>query len=213
MKKIQLVNALQRFADYAKPRLELEQYSLDAVSAADVIYVAGFEHDDLVDKDVLDVGCGVGRLAGGALLFGASRVVGLDVDLDALRTARANLASLGNDLFARAGLVQGDVATAAGLLRTPGDWTVLANPPFGVHSRGADTKFVAPLLKLANKIYVLHLGTEKVREFLARFYEDAGFHVDLVYEIDVVLPRTYRFHSKRRKRVRTNLFCLTRAMK
>ncbi|MHA1733029.1 MAG: METTL5 family protein [Promethearchaeota archaeon] len=209
MKKVELASTLQQFRDYEAPDIALEQYTLDAACAADIVYIAGFEHDDIGGKRVLDLGCGVGRLTGGALLFGAGQAVGVDVDLGALRIARENLGRLGLDGAAE--LVQADVRGWEARFREPESWTVLANPPFGVHDRGADTRFIRPALARASVLYVLHHSDRRTREFLVRFYEGEGFVVDLIYELEVVLEKTYQFHSKRRKRIRVNLYRVLRA--
>ena len=45
------------------PKLSLEQYTSSAEVAAEILYIAAFQHDDIVDKNVIDLGTGTGREA------------------------------------------------------------------------------------------------------------------------------------------------------
>lgn len=69
---------------------------------------------------VLDVGCGSGILAIGALGLGAARAVLLDTDPQAVRSSRENLAR--NGLLARAAVVEGSLPAEAA---PPGAWDVV----------------------------------------------------------------------------------------
>jgi ribosomal protein L11 methyltransferase len=70
-------------------------------------------------KTVLDLGCGSGILAIGALLLGCSRAAGCDIDPKAPEVAEANAAlnGIGKDRFA---VYAGDVLTDAGMRKALG---------------------------------------------------------------------------------------------
>ena len=72
------------------PKVHLEQYTVSEQIAANMLYVAAYVNDDIVGKSVLDLGCGTGRLALGALFVGAKDVVGVDIDRLAIQTANEN---------------------------------------------------------------------------------------------------------------------------
>ena len=55
-----------------------------------MLYLAAYTNSDIVGKSVLDLGCGTGRLSLGAAFLGAERVVGIDVDRLAIKTAVEN---------------------------------------------------------------------------------------------------------------------------
>ena len=57
--------------------------------ASDVLFIA-YAEGDIADKVVADLGCGTGILAIGAGKLGARRVIGIDVDGNALSQAEAN---------------------------------------------------------------------------------------------------------------------------
>ncbi len=98
---------------------------------------------------VLDLGCGTGRLALGALFLGAKEVVGIDIDRLAIKTASDN--SKKTDLANRVQWVLGDISAVVGKFDT-----VLQNPPFGVQTREADRAFLVKALEVGNSIYSLH---------------------------------------------------------
>lgn len=210
IRKIELINLLQDFHDYISPQISLEQYSLDAISAADIIFIAGFEHDDIFGQNILDLGCGVGRLMGGALAFEAGHAVGIDVDLAALQIAEKNLVT--HNLKKRGELFQADILQSHLHLKDPSSWTILANPPFGVHERGADTRFIKLALEIGDTIYSVHLAHPQNRQYLQKFYEKHGFKIDIIYELGVKLSHTYHFHQKKYKTIKTNLFRAVRTL-
>ena len=84
---------------------------------------------DLAGRDVLDIGTGSGVLALAAARLGASRVVGIDCDPDALGNARENAAL--NDLTGLLTLRQADLADAERIGLEPAD-VVMANLTAGV---------------------------------------------------------------------------------
>ena len=65
---------------------------------------------DLAGRSVLDVGTGTGILAMAAATMGASRVVAVDLDADAVEVARRNVTDAGLDIDVHVGSV-GDVDT------------------------------------------------------------------------------------------------------
>ena len=63
--------------DTEKIKFELEQYATSAeLGAAIITHI----QDDVLDKRVLDLGCGTGILSCACALAGASLVVGVDCD-------------------------------------------------------------------------------------------------------------------------------------
>jgi len=107
MKLRQLEIALQRCAGYKKPRVALEQYQTPAPLAARLLYDA-FMQGDIEGKTVCDLGSGTGILAIGAALLGASTVLGIEIDKDAIRIAQENARLLGADVE----FINADIAIA-----------------------------------------------------------------------------------------------------
>jgi putative methylase len=198
---------LSKVAPQPNPQVSLEQYTLSEQVAANILYIAAYGNDDIVGKSVLDLGCGTGRLALGASLIGAKEVVGVDIDRLAIKTASENSrkAHLPNDIQ----WVIGDISVVVGRVDT-----VLQNPPFGVHMRGADRAFLVKALKVGNSVYSIHnhpeVDTQLIKQlkdsqgflqvpaspFLERFVRQHGGAVTTVYALLMTIPRMFDFHTK-----------------
>src|SRR3989442_4536558 len=94
LSKRQLEILLGKLKILDKPNLKLEQYPVSAEAASELLYMAGFEHDDLGGR-IIDLGTGPGRLAIGAALMRARETVGEDTDTRALALARENVVTAG----------------------------------------------------------------------------------------------------------------------
>lgn len=182
-KKLEMI--LDSLEDHPSPKPELEQYTLPGRIAADLLFWA-YSMGDIEGKIVYDLGCGTGRLAIGAKLLGARRVVGVDVDPVAIEIARKNAERLGLEIE----WIVADVSQVEGEADT-----VVQNPPFGCQRRGADRIFLEKALKIARVVYSIHrAGTE---EFIERFVEECGGRI--VGSLPVRIPIKWRFPFHRRE--------------
>lgn len=187
MKKKELEMILQRVPSFDKPIPHLEQYLTPASIAADIIFTA-HQFGDVENKAVLDLGCGTGIFSVGAILTGAKKVVGIDVDKNSIEIARAYAEK--ND-FEIKFLVQDvkDVEVKCD--------TVIMNPPFGAQKSNlkADRKFIEKGFEVGSVLYSLHLA--KTVPFVKRLISSLGGKVN--YSKDYVFPIKwmYEFHEKK----------------
>src|SRR2546429_7814732 len=130
--KRQLEIILSKLKILETPKLRLEQYPVSAEAAAELLYMAGFEHDDLEGR-IIDLGTGHGRLAIGAALMSPAQVVGVDVGATALELARENAKTAG----VKVKWVQSPIAALDG----PSE-TVSMYPPCGTRAIRADARFL-----------------------------------------------------------------------
>jgi putative methylase len=155
----------------------------------------------------LDLGCGTGRLALGALYLGAKSVVGVDIDRSAIKTAFENAKKA--DLAGGVQWVLGDISAIVGKFDT-----VVQNPPFGVQTREADRAFLVKALEVGNSVYSLHKHPEvdarlikqlkasqgflqvQASPFLEKFIAKHGGAVTAVYALLMTIPRMFDFHTK-----------------
>jgi len=193
------VRALESVPPHPSPKAILEQYTIPADLAADILFLAAFTFGDIYDKSVLDLGCGTGRLAIGAALLGAREVLGVDIDERAVRLAVEAARRLEVDdvtmwVVADIGAVRGRFDTA------------IQNPPFGVRRRGADRPFLAKALETCSVVYSLHKAGEENRRFLKAYVERLGGRVTHVIPMVLRLPATMPFHEQRFREVAVDLY-------
>jgi len=220
-RKLDLELFLSQIKPHPSPQASLEQYTVSESVAATMLYLAAYTHGDIVDKRVLDLGCGTGRLALGCAFLGAESVVGGDIDKLAVKLAAENSAKLG--FKTKVDWIAGDVNAVDGRFDT-----VLQNPPFGVQKRGADRIFLEKALQVADAVYSLHnhpftdeplvrrlranagLLQAKASPFIARFVETHGDRIEAVYAMLMTIPRMFDFHTKARSEIIIDLYVIKR---
>jgi putative methylase len=186
MKLRHLEIALERLEGFLAPSPSLEQYRTPAVLAARLLHHA-WSRGDIEGKEILDLGCGTGILACGAMLLSARRAVGVDLDPAALATAEENARRLGVAVtFLRA-----DITDLAGIGEAGPYDTVVMNPPFGAQVPHADRPFIDTALALAPTVYgIFNAGSLR---FLEAYL--AG-RAEITERVEARFPirRTFRFH-------------------
>lgn len=175
-----------------------EQVRTPAPVAADLLWLA-HEQGEIVDREVLDLGCGTGIFSLGAALLGARRVVGVDADGASVAVARELLESAlpGAD----ASFVEADLSQWH---PDPCD-TVVMNPPFGAQraARRGDRVFydrAAEALRLRHGA-AWFLQQPVSERFLAAYARDLGAEVEKVAEWDYPLEAAHAFHRQETKRL------------
>lgn len=185
---------LERLEGFSNPSFIREQYSTPATVAAEVLILAAL-HNDL--GTVCDLGCGTGVLAIGAALLGA-KAIGVEIDKDALATAKKNADKLGVDVD----FIRADVKK----LELEGIDTVIMNPPFGAQKASeGDRAFLSSAQKIANNIYSLH--NRGSSDFIKKYIFPSV--VQEVYSIPFPLKRCFEFHKQDRKVIEVELYRIT----
>ncbi|SFR41707.1 METTL5 family protein [Halogeometricum limi] len=199
--KSALETQLSVVAGFENPRVELEQYPTPPTLAAHVVHVADL-NGDVEGKTVVDLGTGTGMLALGAALRGPARVVGVDVDAEALGTARENRVRVGTTTPIH--WVRADATRAP--LCIDGPVTVLMNPPFGAQHghEHADRAFLQTASSLADVSYSVH--NEGSQEFVEAFAADEGGEVTHAFRATFNLDRQFEFHESESRDIETEVF-------
>jgi putative methylase len=190
---------LQQVSHHPKPEVALEQYTIPADMAAEILFQACYTYGDIENKQVADLGSGTGRLALGAAMLGAEYVVGVDLDLLSL-----NLASTtARDQGLQVDWVLTDIRT----LRGPVD-TVLMNPPFGTKQPHADMHFLQVALQLGEIVYSIHKSS--TRRHINRWLTGHDAEVERIISGGMDIPHQFSFHKMRKGRVDVDVFRIRR---
>lgn len=218
LRKLDLEIFLSQVKPHPSPKPNLEQYTIPADVAATMLYIAAYTYNDIVDKSVLDLGCGTGRLALGAVFMGAKEVVGVDVDETAVKLAYESAVKA--NLKEKVHWIVGDITAVQGKFDT-----VLQNPPFGVQKRRADRKFLEKALEVGKTIYSLHknprggdalikkLKTQNIvpvapSPFLKNFIEKHGGEIKAVNALKMTVPHMFSFHTKQKHEFVVDLYII-----
>jgi putative methylase len=198
--KKELEILLEKCSSYAGPRADMEQYTTPTSLAAMIIYHA-YLSGDIGGKRVYDLGCGTGIFAIGCALMGAKEVKGFDVDGEALAVAQENAEKMG---VSSVTWVKADVKDISGKCDT-----VFQNPPFGVRRAKADRGFLDKALEVGIVVYTVHKAV--TREFVSKYVESRGGIITDVIDEDFVLPKSYDFHRRDRKKIRVSVYRVKRS--
>ena len=205
--KKQLISIIQNTESFTTPKVELEQYCIDALSAVDIIYFAGFEFNDINNKLVIDLGSGTGRLSIASAFLKPSMVLSVDIDLLALNILKENIFRLGLENVI---LPLCNDVNYLGFSKEPLfsnlKITTIMNPPFGVQKRTADRIFLEKAFSISDVVYSIHLAGEKVFNFISKFCEKYNWHIDNFFPYEMILERSFQFHTKKVKSIDVNIF-------
>ncbi|HWY28726.1 MAG TPA: METTL5 family protein [Candidatus Sulfotelmatobacter sp.] len=192
--KRQLEIQLGKLKILQAPRLELEQYPVSSDVAAELLYMAGFEHRDL-QGETIDLGTGTGRLAIGAALMGSKKVVGVDIDETAIAQARENAVVAGVQVK----WLVSDIDAIQGKYDT-----VIMNPPYGTRSPHLDVRFLERAFELAPVSYSIHKSS--TRNYLWAVIAKKNRKVDAVRSMSLNIPHLFSFHRKKWENVNVDLY-------
>jgi predicted RNA methylase len=197
LRRKKLAIILSKLAPSPKPKLKWEGYTLDPEAAAEIAHIAAWANNDIQGKKVVDLGCGSGILAIAAALLGAEWVVGVDIDKEAVNTAKTNANKAGVTID----LVATDIQGVTGHFDT-----ALMNPPFGSWHKGADIQFLSKALETSDTVYSLHKQSKPARSFLAQKILELEGSISQIHEMEINIARTYRFHKKKKYPVKVDLY-------
>jgi len=192
--KKQLAILLSKLELFENPEIKQEQYSTDPDIAADVLWNA-FMLGEVRGKTIADLGCGTGILGLGALILGAERVLFVDSDLRALKTAKNSYLRLKNEfLLEKAEFYEKNVSDFNAKVDV-----VIQNPPFGTKKEHADREFLDTALRTAQVVYSFH--KESTESFVRAFTDDKNAEITHHWTYRFPLKQTQSFHKKRIHRI------------
>ncbi|KAJ1883713.1 Methyltransferase-like protein 5 [Kickxella alabastrina] len=217
MKLKQLEGYLGDVAAFRAPKVQLEQYPTTAHLASRILYTAESSYGDIDGKSVVDLGCGCAMLSVAAAMMGASSVLGIDIDADALEIAQENIDECEVadtvDLLHASLLEDGALSLNEALLAPMAMRfdTAILNPPFGTKpgNKGIDLLFLQAACAMARgAVYSLHKSS--TRAFLVKKAQSWGFDCEVLAELKFDVPMMYKFHKKKSVDIDVDLLRLSR---
>ncbi len=197
MKKRKLEILLEKVGGFVSPDVRREQYATPAVIAAELLYFAYMNGE--LGGSVADLGCGTGMLAIGAALLGTKKIIGIDSDIRALRSAQKNAKQLDVDVE----WVCCDVKDFCGRFET-----VIMNPPFGAQDKGNDRPFLDKALEIGSAIYSIHNAGSA--DFIRGYIEGRGEVTDII-ALKFPMRHTFKFHKKEITLIDVELYRIIRS--
>jgi putative methylase len=198
---------IQKTEPFSDPKVELEQYTIDAKCAVDIVYIAGVEFDDIRNCFIFDFGTGTGRLSLASAFFNPDKILSIDIDFSALKSLRSNAILL--DVWDKIDPICTEISRFEPnleFLKEKINITTIMNPPFGVQRKRADRNFLKKSFSLSDVIYSIHLDNEKVTKFISKFANKHKWRIDFIFPFNMVLERSFWFHTQKKKSIDVNLF-------
>ncbi|KKL54782.1 hypothetical protein LCGC14_2261960, partial [marine sediment metagenome] len=78
--------------------------------------------------------------------------------------------------------------------------------PFGVQAQHADRIFLDRAFSFSNVVYSIHLTSLKVQKFILNYIEKFDWKVDNVLPFNMIIEKTYPFHTQKSKKISVNVF-------
>ena len=190
---------LSKVQDFETSKIEYEQYMTPADIAATLVHIADM-NGDLKKQIIVDLGTGTGMLALGVLLRGPKKVIGIDIDPNALFIAKKNRRILPTDM--PVDWILGDVKNNPIKVENKSDVTVIMNPPFGAQRRhrNADRVFLEAASKIGSTSYSIH-NCDSI-EFIRTFVNSRGGKISQSYSIIMEIKNSQKYHTKEKKKIR-----------
>ncbi len=199
-----LLSKLKGF-EIGKVRERLEQYQTDPEIAAEILWYAKF-NKDISGKVIVDLGCGTGVLGIGALVMGAKKVIFVDIDGNAIKIAKENLAFVEKELDIKLSRKAIFVVENVEKFKVKNVDLVLQNPPFCVKVKHADRVFLEKAVEISSVIYSFH--KIESRDFIDGFSKEVGYKITHFWSFDFPLKMTMEHHRKRIHRIKVGCWRL-----
>jgi putative methylase len=205
--KKELISIVQNTETFIKPVIELEQYSIDASCAVDLIYYAGFEYNDIKNAIIVDLGAGTGRLSISSAFFKANFILSVDIDINALNILKRNILNLNltQIIFPICADIEHIEISKKNIPKSMKITTIM-NPPFGVQTKFADRIFLERAFSYSDIVYSIHLANKKVQKFIINYIKKFNWKIDNILPFKMVLENTFPFHTQKTKNVNVDVY-------
>jgi putative methylase len=154
--------------------------------------------------------------------MGAKHVFAVDIDSSALKTLKSNASKL--NLIENITLIQRDITQIQEheikklnheirSYSSENQIICIMNPPFGIQKRHADRPFLHLAMKLADKIYTIHLSNPKTRVYIENLVNSQGWVITSIHSQKLVLEHAFSFHKQKRKSILSDVYKMEKKTK
>ncbi|MFW9783558.1 MAG: METTL5 family protein [Candidatus Heimdallarchaeota archaeon] len=202
-----MTSIIQNTATFSDPKIELEQYCIDAVSAVDITFFAGFEFNDITNHLIFDFGAGTGRLSIASAYFHPNCIISIDIDILAMQILKENIKRLQLEhiIFPLCADIN-NLELSSEFLPQSNRITTIMNPPFGVQKSRADRSFLTKAFEFSGVVYSIHLANRKVHNFIVNFIKNLDWRIDYYFPFKLKLDKTFEFHNQKTKSIDVNIY-------
>jgi predicted RNA methylase len=194
-----IITYIDQIDSFRSPKVELEQYSLPSDLIAFILILSA---NDLFGKNVVDLGCGTGRFSLPIKHFFSNRVLGVDIDPDAMK----HLVQLQKRNKLAIDLLITSIEFSEPIMWGRRYETTLMNPPFGTKRRKIDMVFLRQALKFSKVIISIHKSNPKTRKLIKNLGNENGKNTSILATIEFPMFTSLKFHRKPKHSVRADLF-------
>lgn len=193
-----IISFVNKIDSFISPKINLEQYSLPSDFIALILILSS---NDLIGQNVVDLGCGTGRLTLPIRKFFSKRVLGVDIDSDAInhliQLQKPHKLSL-------------DLLIASVEFLETFNWgrkfqTTLMNPPFGTKRRKIDLVFLKQALKYSQTIISVHKSNPETQKIITQLGEQNGKKLEILATVNFPQFPSFQFHRKYKHNVCVDL--------
>ncbi|MFX0085475.1 MAG: METTL5 family protein [Candidatus Hodarchaeota archaeon] len=204
-RELDLYNEITSFVNkidgFISPKVHLEQYSLPSDLIALILVLST---KDLIGNNIVDLGCGTGRFTLPIKKFLANNVLGVDIDLNAVKFIIESQKWTNLELNL--------LITAIEFLESS-KWkkkyhTTITNPPFGTKRRKLDIVFLKQALKYSQTVLSIHKSNSRTRELIKKLGSQYNKELTILATVEFSLPPSLHFHRKRDYFIRVDVIRL-----
>ncbi|MHA2364931.1 MAG: METTL5 family protein [Candidatus Hodarchaeales archaeon] len=182
----QFTNFFHSLPDFTDSNVRLEQYSTPLSFLNNYINLLPEENFALID-----LGCGTGRLGLTATQYGATQVIGIDIDKEALNIAQ-NFSKIQN-LFCTWIHSAVEFFPLSGFKgKIDG---VIMNPPFGTRRQNIDFVFLRKAFETSGWVISLHKNHPQTIKSLERLVRRENYQIASMQELEFPLSSTFPDHK------------------
>jgi putative methylase len=193
-----IVKFLEEISEFEEPKVTLEQYSLPNEIIAFILLIS---KNELFNRNIVDLGCGTGRLSLPMAKFFSKRVLGVDSDISVVIQMLKAMKRL---------KVRTDVLISPVEFIETDNWgrmfpITIMNPPFGTKRRGIDQVFLKKALIFSDVVLSIHKSSKASRKLWKDIATSFNKKATILATFEFDIMRSFYFHKQEKHAVEVDL--------